>query len=40
MRRLSRMRKSTATSSAGLTSGSVMLQNDRHALAPSILAAS
>ncbi len=40
MRRLSRMRNSTATSSAGFTSGSVMVQNCFHALAPSILAAS
>ena len=40
MRRLSRMRNSTATSSAGFTSGSVMCRKEFHALDPSILAAS
>ena len=40
MRRASRARKTTATTSAGLTSGRVMEVKRFQALAPSILAAS
>ena len=40
MRRVSRVRKSTATTSVGLTSGSVIRVNCCHVVAPSTLAAS